>query len=351
MVIKVAAKKEEDKNKELITVGEAVGVLAAQSVGEPGTQMTMKTKHVAGVLEMAVTLGLPRLIEIFDARREPSTPMTTIYVKKGFSKSEARIREIASRILEVNVDNIVSEISMDLISFKINLKLSTERLDDFCIKKATVVSALSKAFKNCKIKSNGLDVTIKPKEKAMDIKELYKLKVKVKDTFISGVPGITQVFPFRRKDEFIIKTAGSNLKEICKINGVDTTRSFSNDVFEIRDMLGIEAARNAIIKEIMSVLKEQGLEVNIRHVMLVADAMTSDGEIKGVRRYGITGEKASVLARASFEVPLKHLFEAACRGEVDNLNSVIENVMINQPAPIGTGLPQLIVKKTANKKK
>lgn len=313
------------------------------------THNTMKTKHVAGILEMAVTLGLPRLIEIFDARREPSTPMMTIHLKKSVSKSESKIRDIASKILEVTVDNIVDEISMDLISFKIKLKLNKEKLDDFGIKKRQILSALSNAFKNCKIKSSGLDISIKSKEKEMEIRDLYKLKVKIKDTFISGVPGVTQVFPFRRRDEFIIKTAGSNLKEVFKIKGVDKLRTFSNDIFEIQSMLGIEAARNAIIKEVMSVLKEQGLEVNIRHIMLVADTMTADGEIKGVRRYGVTGEKASVLARASFEVPLKHLFEAACRGEVDNLKSVVENVMINQPIPIGTGIPKLIVKKKGKK--
>ncbi|MCK4714288.1 MAG: DNA-directed RNA polymerase subunit A'', partial [Candidatus Aenigmarchaeota archaeon] len=80
-------------------------------------------------------------------------------------------------------------------------------------------------------------------------------------------------------------------------------------------------------------------------IMLVADTMTLDGGIRGITRYGISGDKASVLARASFEVPLKHLFNAAVHNEVDNLSSVIENVMINQPIPIGTGLLKLVVKR------
>ena len=78
--------------------------------------------------------------------------------------------------------------------------------------------------------------------------------------------------------------------------------------------------------------------------MLVADLMVANGTVKGITRYGVVSEKASVLARASFETPLKHLFNAALEGEVDNLTSVVENVMINQPVPIGTGLPGLVTK-------
>ena len=133
------------------------------------------------------------------------------------------------------------------------------------------------------------------------------------------------------------------MSEVLKMEGVDTARTTTNNVFEIKEVLGIEAARNGIMKEILGTLEEQGLRVDIRHIMLIADAMTQDGEIKGVGRYGVSGQKASVLARASFEVPLNHLFHAATMSEVDELKSIVENVMINQPVPIGTGLPKLVV--------
>ena len=115
-------------------------------------------------------------------------------------------------------------------------------------------------------------------------------------------------------------------------------------IFEIANILGIEAARQAIINEVLKVIEAQGLNVDVRHIMLVADTMCANGEVNGITRYGVVSEKASVLARASFETPIKHIINAALVGEVDQLNSVVENVMLNQPVPIGTGLPGLITK-------
>jgi DNA-directed RNA polymerase subunit A" len=150
----------------------------------------------------------------------------------------------------------------------------------------------------------------------------------------------------------MILCAGSNLKEVLKLDEVDTTRTVTNDLFETQAVLGIEAARQAIITEAQKVIEEQGLNVNIRHIMTVADVMTSRGVIKGITRSGISGEKNSVLARASFETPMKHLVNASLTGEVDYLNSIIENIMLNQPVPIGTGLPDLVAKmKIAKAKK
>jgi DNA-directed RNA polymerase subunit A" len=174
---------------------------------------------------------------------------------------------------------------------------------------------------------------------------LYKLKEKVKDIYVKGVKGITQVLPVKRKDEYMIITSGSNLKKVLELDFVDAERTTTNDVFEIQDVLGIEAARAAIVNEVFNVIETQGLNVDIRHIMLVADTMTVAGEVKGITRYGVVSEKASVLARASFETPIKHIINAAMKGEIDQLNSVVENVMLNQTVPVGTGLPGLAAKK------
>ena len=122
------------------------------------------------------------------------------------------------------------------------------------------------------------------------------------------------------------------------------SEDLDEDIYEIREVLGIEAARQAIINEVYRVIEAQGLNINIRHIMLVADIMSATGAVKGITRYGVVSEKASVLARASFETPLRHMINAALEGEIDYLNSVVENVMINQPVPLGTGLPSLITK-------
>ena len=152
------------------------------------------------------------------------------------------------------------------------------------------------------------------------------------------------MLPVKREEEFVIITAGSNLADVLQLEEVDAYRTTTNNIFEIEQVLGIEAARQSIINEILKVIESQGLDVNVRHIMLVADTMCVSGSLKGITRYGVVSEKSSVLARASFETPIKHIINAALVGEVDNLNSVVENVMINQPVPIGTGLPNLAVK-------
>jgi len=125
---------------------------------------------------------------------------------------------------------------------------------------------------------------------------------------------------------------------------VDPTRTVTNNIFQVEDVLGIEAARQQIISEVFKVIENQGLNVDIRHLMLVADTMCSSGKIKGVTRYGIVSLKSSVLARASFETPIKHIINASLEAQTDPLSSVVENVMLNQQIPIGTGLTHLIKK-------
>ena len=122
---------------------------------------------------------------------------------------------------------------------------------------------------------------------------------------------------------------------------MDTTRTTTNDIHEIADTLGIEAARNALIEEAKSVLDEQGLDVDIRHVMLVADIMTASGEIYQVGRHGVSGKKASVLARAAFEITIPTIVDAAVKGTVDVFKGATESVIVGQNIPVGTGLIEI----------
>ena len=184
---------------------------------------------------------------------------------------------------------------------------------------------------------------IKPKEKE-SLSILYKLKEKLKDATIKGVKGVSQVTPVRRESDYIIYCTTDNLKKIFEVEGVDVNNTITNNPFVVADLLGIEAARQIIINEAQEVIKNQGLDIDIRHIMFLADVMTNTGVIKGITRTGITSEKESVLARASFETPIKHMVNASLVGEQDTLNSVIENVMLNQPVPLGTGLPDLVAK-------
>jgi len=134
------------------------------------------------------------------------------------------------------------------------------------------------------------------------------------------------------------------------MKGVDHKRTITNDIHEIEKVLGIEAARAAIINEIMKVLEDQGLDVDIRHILLIADMMTRTGRVRQVGRHGVSGEKPSVLARAAFEVTVKHLLEGAARGEIDELKGITENVIVGQIIPLGTGIVELYMKPTLRRK-
>ena len=322
--------------------GEAIGVITAESFGEPGTQMTLNVKHFAGVAEMAVTLGLPRLIEIFDARAIPSTPSMEVYLSGDYAKDATKARKIAAQIKETVLEDISVEFAIDAIRLHVKVSLDKVKMKELGISDQFLIKALDDALKNINVRLNKNEIVLKGKE--MDLNEVYVLKEKAKSTFVRGIKGITHVLPVKREGEFVVLTAGTNLKDILGMKEVDGSRVVSNDIFEIHKVLGIEAARQAIMNEALRVIENQGLDINIRHIMLMADAMTASGNVKGITRSGITGEKESVLARSSFETPIKHLINAAMSGERDNLNSVIENVILNQPIPLGTGLPSIVTK-------
>ena len=322
----------------LVEPGEAVGVVAAQSIGEPGTQMTLRTFHYAGVREQNVTLGLPRLIEIVDARREPSTPVMTIYLDEEHRKSEGRAREVASRIVETTVSTVTSEIYRDEARECVVLELDEDMMADRGITVEEVVDAIEKSLR-CEVDVEGKLLYVKPKAEEAKGKVLRRLLEKVPKVHIKGVPGIKRVLIDKdpMTGEWLIKTDGSNLRGVLEVEGVDPTRTTTNNIHEIAAVLGIEAARKAIMREAKGVLEEQGLDVDIRHIMLVADIMTNTGVVRQIGRHGVAGEKASVLAKAAFETPVAVLVQAAVRGEVDELRGVTENVLIGQPIPVGTG--------------
>lgn len=323
--------------------GDAVGIVAAESIGEPSTQMILRTFHFAGVSEMQVTSGLPRIIELFDARKTIKTPNMNIFLKQPYAGGKD-IKAIAQRILETTVSDYVNTFALDISVPQIELDIDKDALKDIDWDIEKLSKLINKKFRKFTVGHDKSKITIKPgKDKTID--DLYKTREKVKDVFVNGVKGITQVLPVKKGDEFVIQTAGINLKDVLKLEYVDPTRTWSNDLYETQEVLGIEAVRQLIIQETMAVLNTQGLNIDVRHIMLVADTMTMGGEIQGINRTGIVREKASVLARASFETPFKHIINASLVGETDDLNSVVENVMINQPVPLGTGVPKLMTKR------
>ncbi|MEM0155566.1 MAG: DNA-directed RNA polymerase subunit A'' [Thermoplasmataceae archaeon] len=333
--------------KKSIDPYEAVGIIAAQSIGEPGTQMTMRTFHFAGVREMNVTLGLPRLIEIVDARRIPSTPSMTVYLNNDIEESEEAVLKVVKELENttiIDVADIVTDVGEMLLTIKPDLSRMKERLvvpDD-------LLQALEKMKGITVIKSeSGDNIVIKPQQESF--KKLYQVQEQLKGLTIKGITGIKRAIARIQGDgKWIIYTQGSNLKDVLQLDEIDSTRTYTNDIIEIANVLGIEAGRNAIFRESANTLQEQGLIVDQRHLMLVSDMMTFSGTVRAVGRQGISGRKSSVLARAAFEITTKHLLRAGLLGEVDPLTGVAENIIVGQPITLGTGAINLVYK--GNKK-
>jgi len=326
---------------EKISPGEAIGIITAQSFGEPSTQMALNVFHFAGISEMQITSGLPRLIEIFDARRTPSTPEMKIYLDKEHN-DQKNAKIIAEKIQEVKLKDIVKEIKINFSEKKIEAIIDTESVKRVHSSIQTIISKLKEKGHKCKMVGNSIVFS----EKDLDFKQIYKLKEKIKEIHISGIKGIEQILVVKRDRDYVILTAGTNLKEIRKFKGVDKTRTISNDLHEVCEVLGVEVARAVIINEIKKVIDSQGLEIDERHLKLISDAMTTSGSVKGITRMGIISQKSSILARASFETPVKQFINATLTDNKDELSSVIENIILNQPVPVGTGLPGLLIKVT-----
>jgi DNA-directed RNA polymerase subunit A" len=329
-----------------VDAGEAVGLIAAESMGEQGTQMTLNTFHFAGVAEMSVTMGLPRIIEILDARKTIKTPKMEVFLKAPHNKGKD-IKKIALQVKESRLGELVSEYSINIVEFAVILKINKDKMNLLTCNFEEIIAALEKAVgkiaKVTQLEDQSIDCRLKGKEDK-NLHSLYKMKEKIGSIHIKGVKGVRQVLPVKRNDEFLIITAGTNYKKVLALPFVDHTRTVTNDLHEMFEIIGVEGTRQLIINEVLQVIETQGLDVDMRHILLIADTMCVSGTLKGITRYGVVSEKSSVLARASFETPIPHLINAALLGERDQLKSVVENVMLNQPVPLGTGMPELRIK-------
>ncbi len=353
--------------KEKVTVApyEAVGVVAAQSIGEPGTQMTMRTFHYAGVAEHVPT-GLPRLIEIVDAKKEPKKPIIDIYLKKSISRNRSEVEKAAKHLGSVFISDIAGVFD-DLVNYQIKvtyneidgasmgvsfaaLKKALEDYSDEMQVKDTTISIKPKKRKKAdkkgkKKEEQAAAAGSEPAEEKINARYIRRMANKIKQTLVLGVPGVHRAVVAKAADgEYFIRASGYNILGALTHEAADATRVYTNNIKEIERIYGIEAARNAIIKEIKDVMDMQKLSVDIRHIMLIADAMTHSGTVKSIGRHGLSGEKVGVFGRAAFEETVKHLITAASVAVEDTLVGVTENIIVGQTVPVGTGRIKLLLK-------
>jgi len=322
-----------------------VGTVSAQSIGEPGTQMTMNTFHYAGVAEIDVTQGLPRLIELVDARKTPDTPMMTVHLDEEYADDRERAHEVvwkieATRILALG--DISTNVADMLVQIDLNDDTLLERWPTVNDTDAIAEEIAETIESNLGVSTRQAGTVIEFGPEEPSYRDLLQLVEELRDIVFKGIEEISRVVIRKEEledgEEFVLYTEGSDFGEVLGIEGVDASRTTCNNIHEIYRSLGVEAARETLINETMNTLEEQGLDdVNVRHLMLVADIMTNEGTIESIGRHGISGSKDSVLARAAFEVTVNHLLDAAIHGEVDELDGVTENVIVGKPIKLGTG--------------
>jgi DNA-directed RNA polymerase subunit A" len=264
--------------------------------------------------------------------------MMSVYLEGAYRANPDMASKMANKIEVTQLLN-VADCETDIESMRIIVKPNERAMERRGIDRRVIVDRLKKIRGEVEDCDGG--IVIVPKYKTY--KEIQQLAERVRNAKIKGINGIKRAIVRKEKDECVIYTEGSNLEEVLKLDGVDATRTTTNDVRAIYKVLGIEAARNAIIHEAYNTLREQGLIVDMRHIMLVADVMTSTGVVRAVGRQGVSGEKDSVIARAAFEITINHLLRAAQKGEIDRLKGVTENVIVGRPINLGTGAVDLSV--------
>jgi len=334
-------------DKSQVEPGQAVGIVTAQSIGEPGTQMTLRTFHTAGIAEKNVTLGLPRIIELVDARKKPSTPSMDIYLDKDSKSSKEKAIQTAKNILQTTVNDLVIHPVETDYQTKITLTIDDARLKTRGCTFEDMMAALETNKKFKAIGDNNT-ITLQLVDEA-DAATVVALRNKVLKTTVRGVPDIARLTLKEENGEWLIQTTGSNLADVLSIKGVDKNNVRTNNVFEISTVLGIEAARNALINELKATLENQGLEVDVRYLMLVADLMCHKGHLQQIGRHGIAGTKDSVLARAAFEITVPTIANAAKLGEIEELKGITENVIVGSQIPIGSGTVDIFMKPKTKK--
>ena len=349
---KIIAEAIEALDRASIDPYEAAGIITAQSIGEPGTQMTMRTFHYAGVATVNVTQGLPRIIEIVDARKVPQTPTMTIRLKEDQKQDGNAAKKLAAAI-EVTTTVNIANLETDVAQRRLVLHLNKGNLKQKNMSAAEVKDKLERATRllvQADKEKNPSTLTLIPGvESEDDLTELaenppsytmlLQLEEKIRDMRLKGIPNIERANPQLddKTGEYYLSTIGSNLQRISELENIDRSRTYTNNIIEIYDYLGIEAARQAIVNELQLTLDGARLEVDVRHLLMVADVMTSEGEVRAIGRHGVSGTKHSILARAAFEVTVNHLLKAGIIGEKDYLTGVAENIIVGQPISLGTG--------------
>ena len=388
--------------KALCHPGEMVGVLAAQSIGEPTTQLTLNTFHSAGTAKANATSGVPRINELLDATSNPKRPSNTVYMRQDTQTTQneaiklmqtiqrTTLRDITKRVklfydpYPLSTETVLDEdrellqayeaFSLDpqnacsaspwILRLELNdLEMGARNIMDLVQIQSALMADASLKIIECRhsdtaAKNLILRISFDPAAVKTPI-QLRFLEDKLLDTKLTGVTGIGRVHMrsvknevvyqeatggYAQVDQYVLDVEGTNLYELAVVEGVDATRTFSNDIHEVNEVLGIEAARLCVYEEINEVFSSE--KVNFHHLAVLVDTMTFSGRIVPVNRFGMKKNETGVLAKSSFEETSKTMFEAATWADRDSMRGVSANIMFGQKPPCGTGFVDILVDET-----
>ncbi|XP_012064930.1 DNA-directed RNA polymerase III subunit 1 [Jatropha curcas] len=339
-----------------IEPGTAIGAIGAQSIGEPGTQMTLKTFHFAGVASMNITQGVPRIKEIINGAKKISTPIITTELENNTNVNAARI--VKTRIEKTVLGQIAKSIKIVMTSRSasvvVTLDMKTIQEAQLSLDANTVRESILQTPRT-KLKPQNIKVLDIRKLEVIPLGdrekvhfELHSLKNMLPSITVKGIKTVERAVIAQKKREgkasiqelptYNMFVEGMGLQEVMGTEGVDGRKTTSNHVMEIFKYLGIEAARKCIIDEIKNVMEGHGMSIDTRHMMLLADLMTFKGEVLGITRFGIQKMDKSVLMLASFEKTSDHLYTAAVHGRDDRIEGVSECIIMGIPMRLGTGI-------------
>ena len=316
--------------------GSAIGIVSAESIGEPATQLTLRTFHTPGMPEITIVMGLPRIAELIDAVKTPKSPYVVAYLKGEYARDKKKAQEVANRILEAKLSDLIEEENIYYELMQVEYVLDVEKLREHNLTVEDVEKALSKISK-VSVERTG-DKSILITIQADSMAKMRAKLIKVENTVVKGIPGAKRVVVKEENGENVIHIEGAVLKQVLELEEIDTTRTYSSNVHEVIALFGIEAGRNLLVEELSKVLSNQGIVVDRRHLELLADIMTRRGELLQVGRLGVVKYEKGVLANASYELTVQNIVKAAVSGKRDKIGGVLESIIVGRAPEVGEAI-------------
>ena len=357
----------------LIQPGESIGIICAQSIGEKQTQMTLNTFHKAGQSEKAMTAGVPRFQELLNATKDPKIINCKIFLNETINDINKVRNFIGNNLKEIKLQDIITDFTIyldkeeekwynafsimynnDFRKYKecISFKINKEILYRYKINYSDIYNYFNENYNDlfCVISPPQfcqIDIFVDtenivlPENRITYIDESNYKEVYLEEcvlpnllsTTICGIPGINEIYFTKEDDEYIVETDGSNLLEIFCNDKFDYTKTFSNNVWDIYELLGIEAARQFLLEEFMSIM--QG--INVCHTQVLVNRMTHSGSISSISRYTLRKAESGPFGKASFEETMDNFLNAAANGDIEPTRGVSASIICGKRAEIGTG--------------